>query len=143
VRSRSAGGITIPRAVPSAIFSSESLKSAMVPVLAAAGGQQGGLVDQVGQVRADHGGSGGGQGVQVDVGGQRHGAGVHGQDLAPPALVRRGDRDPPVEPAGARQRRVQHVGPVGGGQHDDALVVSAGDIGADRLRMRYSQYCYI
>ena len=29
--------------------------------------------------------------------------------------------DPPVEAAGTQQRLVQHLGPVGGAQHDDAL----------------------
>ena len=35
-----------------------------------------------------------------------------------------GNRDLPVEPAGAQQRRVEDVGPVGGRDQDDALPVT-------------------
>ena len=37
-------------------------------------------------------------------------------------LVGRVDHDLPVESPGPQQRRVEHVRPVGGGQHDHALV---------------------
>ena len=121
VRSRSSGESTTPRAVPSRIFSSESVKSAMAPAVVAAGGEQRGLVDQVGQIRADHARGRGGHRVQVDVGGEGHVPGVHREDLPPAALIRRRHRDPPVEAARAQQRRVEDLRPVGGGEDDDAL----------------------
>ena len=48
-------------------------------------------------------------------------AAVHGQDGRPLGQRRQRDRDLPVEPARPQQRRVEHLGPVGRGEHDDAL----------------------
>ena len=59
--------------------------------------------------------------VEVDVVGERDLARVDLEDLAPALLVGRVDDDAAVEAAGPQQRRVEHVGPVGGGQHDHAL----------------------
>ena len=53
---------------------------------------------------------------------ERHLPRVHLQDLDAALVVGRVDDDLPVEPAGSQQRRVEDVRPVGGGQHDDALV---------------------
>ena len=89
--------------------------------MALAGCRQGGLVDQVLQVGTDHTRGRGGQGVEVDAGGQGDAPGVDGQDLAPPGLVRRGHGHPAVETARAQQGRVEDLGPVGGGQHHDAF----------------------
>ncbi len=44
------------------------------------------------------------------------------EDLLAADHVRIGDDDLPVEAAGPEQRRVEHVGPVGRGDEDDALV---------------------
>ena len=60
--------------------------------------------------------------LQVDVGRQRHLAHVHLQDLLAADDVRVRHHDLAVEAAGAQQRRVEHVGPVGGGDQDDAFV---------------------
>ena len=57
---------------------------------------------------------------EVDVVGQRHRAGVHAQDLLAALAVRRLHGHAAVEAAGPQQRRVEHVGPVGRGQHDHA-----------------------
>jgi hypothetical protein len=46
---------------------------------------------------------------------------VDPQDGRPAGEVRRVDRDPPVEATRSQERRVQHLGPVGGGEDDDAL----------------------
>jgi hypothetical protein len=46
---------------------------------------------------------------------------VHVQDLLATPDVGQRDHDLPVEAARAQQRRVEHVGTVGGGDHDDAL----------------------
>jgi hypothetical protein len=60
---------------------------------------------------------------------------VHRQDLPPAAQVRRGYRDPPVEAARAQQGRVEDLRPVGGGQHDDALVAGeAVHLGEDLVK---------
>ena len=58
---------------------------------------------------------------QVHVVGQRLVARVDLEDLEPALPGRPVDGDVPVEAAGPQQRRVEHVGPVGGGHHDDRL----------------------
>ena len=78
---------------------------------------QGGLVDQVGQVGAGESGGGGGDLVEVGVWAEGLAAGVGGQDGGPLGPVGQRDDDLTVEPAGAAQRGVQGVWPVGGGQH--------------------------
>ena len=60
--------------------------------------------------------------LAIDVGRQRHLAHVHLQDLLAAGDVRVGHHDLAVEAAGAQQRGVEHVGTVGGGDEDDALV---------------------
>jgi hypothetical protein len=87
----------------------------------AAGGLEGGLVDQVGQLGPDHAWGGRGDRVQVDIVGHRDAADVHVQDLAAAGLVGRADGEAAVEAAGAQQGRVEDFGPVGGGQHDHVL----------------------
>ncbi len=73
----------MPRGEPSMIFSSESVKSAIFDLLVpAAGGEQRGLVGEVGEVGADHPGGARGQRVEVDVVGERDRAGVHLEDFA-------------------------------------------------------------
>ena len=47
---------------------------------------------------------------------------VHREDALAPAHVRPVDDDLAVEAAGPQQRRIEHVGPVGGRDHDDAFV---------------------
>ena len=58
----------------------------------------------------------------LDVGGHRHLAHVHEQDLLAAADVGQRHDDLAVEAARAHQRRVEHVGPVGRGDDDDAGV---------------------
>ena len=89
-----------------------------------AGGQQRGLVDDVGQVGAGHADGALGQPVQVGVGGDRLALRVHPQHRAAAGEVGVGHRDLPVEAAGPQQRRVEDVGPVGGRDQDDALPVA-------------------
>src|SRR6185437_5140288 len=83
----------------------------------------GGLVDQVGQVRAGESGGGGGDLVQVGVRVEGLAAGVGGQDGGPFGPVGQRDDDLAVKPAGTAQRGVQGVRPVGGGQHHDTAGV--------------------
>ena len=84
-------------------------------------GPQGGLVDQIGQVRAHRTGGGGGQLVQVHVVGQLDVPGVDFQGLETARQIGPVHHNAAVEAAGTQQSLVQHLGPVGGGQHNDAL----------------------
>ena len=63
-----------------------------------------------------------GDDARVDVGRQRHLLHVHAEDLLAPVDVGTRHHDLAVEAARAQQRRVEHVGPVGRGDDDDALV---------------------
>ena len=81
--------------------------------------RDGRLVGQVGQVGTREAGGGPGQRLQVDVRGQALVAAVNLQDGGSLGQIGEGDGDLPVEPAGPEQGRVEHLGPVGGGQHDD------------------------
>ena len=89
-----------------------------------AGGQQGGLVDDVGQVGAGHADRALGQPVEVGVVGDRLALRVHAQHGAAAGEVGAGHRDLPVEAAGPQQCRVEDVGPVGRGDQDDALALA-------------------
>ena len=89
--------------------------------LVLAGGQQRGLVDQVGQVGPAHADGAPGDPFEVDVGGQRHVADVDLEDLEPALLGGPIDGDVAVEPARAQQGRIEDVGPIGRGQDDHAL----------------------
>ena len=62
-----------------------------------------------------------GQVAHVHVLGQRHAAAVDGEDLLAPDAVRNRDRDLAVEPARPAQGRIEQVGQVGGGDHDQML----------------------
>ena len=79
------------------------------------------LVDEVGQVGAAHARGAPGHDAEVDVGGHPLVLAVDLQDGQ--ALLEVGQRhdDLAVEAAGPQQGRVEDVGPVGGGDHDDAL----------------------
>ena len=83
-----------------------------------ADGDDGGLVDQVGQVGARESGGGPGHGVEVDVGSQVLALDVHGQDGGPLGLIGQGDLHLAVEATGTEQGRIEDLGAVGGG-HDD------------------------
>ena len=83
-------------------------------------GQQSGFVEDVGQVGAGEPGRTPGHGLEVDVRSHRLAFGVHPQDREPALHVRGVDGDLPVEPARPEQGRVEHIGPVGGGDQDHA-----------------------
>ncbi len=88
------------------------------------------LVDQVGQVGAGEPGGAAGDHVQVDVGAELLPVGVDLQDRLALALGRQRDDHLTVEAAGSQQRRVEHLGPVGGRHHHHA----GGGIEAVHLR---------
>ena len=88
---------------------------------ALADGPQSGLVHQVGQIRAHAACGGLGDLLQIHVLRQLDGTGMHLQRGQTARQVGTVHGDAPVEAAGTQQRLVQHLGPVGGGQDDDAL----------------------
>src|SRR5207248_1884418 len=63
-----------------------------------------------------------GQGVDVDLAGQRLAARVNLEDLRAPLAVGAIDDDLAVEAAGPQQRRIEDVGPVGGRDEDDVVL---------------------
>jgi hypothetical protein len=82
--------------------------------------QQCRLVDQVGEVGADHPGRRRRNPAQIDVRGDRHSARVHLENLATPVSIGWLHRHPAVEPARPQQRRIEHLGTVRRGDHDHA-----------------------
>jgi hypothetical protein len=82
--------------------------------------QQRGLVDQVGEVGAHHPWRRGRDPAQIDARGNRHPARMHLEDLATPVAVGWLHRHPAVEPARPQQCRIEHLGTVGGRDHDHA-----------------------
>ena len=87
----------------------------------AAGGEQRRFVDDVGEVGAGEAGSPGGQRVEVHLTGQWLALGVQVEDLPAPGAERGVDGDLAVEAAGAQERGVEDVGPVGGRDDDHAV----------------------
>ena len=59
---------------------------------------------------------------EIDVVAERNLLGVDAQDLFAAAHVGTADHHAAVEAAGAQQRRIEHIGAVGGGDQDDAFV---------------------
>ena len=90
--------------------------------LAVAGGEQRRLVDEVREVGAGEARRLAGQRVDVDLAGQRLAARVDLEDLGAALAVGAVDDDLAVEAAGTQQRRVEDVGPVGGGDQDDVVL---------------------
>ncbi|OPZ58328.1 MAG: hypothetical protein BWY87_01504 [Deltaproteobacteria bacterium ADurb.Bin510] len=87
-----------------------------------AGGQQGGLVDQVGQIGARETRSGLGQRGQIDALGHGDVLGVDLEDALAALDVGRSHDHLAVEAPRTQQGRVKHVRPVGGRHQDHALV---------------------
>ena len=90
--------------------------------LAAAGRQQGRLVDEIGQVGADEARRHRRDLAEVDRLVERDGAGVDLEDLLAADQVGTVDDDLAVEAARPHQRRVERLGAIGRGQQDDASV---------------------
>ena len=90
-------------------------------VLLPAGGEQGGLVHDVLEVRSGESWRPGRDRLEIDAGIQCHTSRVDPKDLLTPVQVRQVDDDLPVEPPRADQGRVKHVRAVGRGHDDHAL----------------------
>ena len=80
------------------------------------------FVDDVAQVGADEAGGCAGDIAQVHVGSERDVARVDLEDSLASCFVRCGDGHSPVEPTGTEECRIEHLGAIGGGQHDDVLI---------------------
>ena len=91
-------------------------------LLARAGGEQRGLVDEVREVGAGEAGRLARERVDVDVLGQRLAARVDLEDLRAALAVRTVDGDLAVEAARAQEGGIEDVGPVGGRDHDDVVL---------------------
>ena len=86
-----------------------------------ADGAQRRLVHQIGQVRAHAACGGLSDFVQIHILGQMDVAGMHLQRGQTACQIGPIHGDTPVKPARTQQRLIQHLGAVGGGQHDDTL----------------------
>ena len=91
-------------------------------VLVVPGGQQRSLVHEVGEVGAGEPWGSPGERPDLYVLPERLAPGVDAQDLLAARQVRPVDHDLPVEPSWPEERRVEDVGAVGRGEHDDAAL---------------------
>ncbi len=87
-----------------------------------AGGEQSRFVHEVRQIGARESRRPARQDRDIYVFGQRDLLGVDLQDAFTPADVGQRHHHAPVEAARSQQRRVEHIGAVGGGDQDDAFV---------------------
>jgi hypothetical protein len=83
--------------------------------------EEGGFVDEVGQVGAGHARRAPSHHTEVRIGREALRLRVDDEDRLALADLGEGDDDLAVEPAGAQQGRVEDVGAVGGRDHHDAL----------------------
>src|ERR1700691_4168750 len=80
------------------------------------------LVDQIGEIGAGEARRAARDDARIDVGGERHLAHMHLENLLAADHVGIGHDHLAIEPPGAQQRRIEHVGPVGGGDQDNAFI---------------------
>ena len=83
----------------------------------------GGFIGQVSDIGAGKADGGARQRLQFNVVGQGLVFGMNLENLVPPFDIGQVDCDLAIEAAGAQQGWVQHIGAVGGGDHDDIGVV--------------------
>src|SRR5215212_8913616 len=91
-------------------------------VLLAPGRQERRLVDQVPEVGARKPRRRSCNLLQINATGERHASRMDLEDLLAAHLVREVHSNAPVEAPGPKERLVEHVGLVGGGKHDHALL---------------------
>src|SRR3990167_4977581 len=90
--------------------------------LAGTRGKQRGLVDQVGQIGTGEARRTARNHRRLDIFTHRHLAHMYFEDLLTAANIRQTNHYLAVETTGTQQRRIEHVGTVGGGDDDDAIV---------------------
>ena len=88
----------------------------------AASRQDCGLIQEIGKVSTRISGSPARDLVEVDVLRQSFASGMDTQDLETPGIIRAINGDLTVEATWAHECGVQHIGPVGGSNNDDAGV---------------------
>ena len=111
------------RSLPQRTLSRASSSSAKRDAFqSAARREQSGFVDDVGQFRAGITGRAAGDDGEIDAFGELHFLGMDPQDFFAAFHVRQIDRDLAIETARAQQRRIENIGPVGGGDDDDAFL---------------------
>ena len=93
-------------------------------------GEQGRLVDQIGEIGTAHSRGAACDEVEIDIGGDPLVLDVHLEDLTTIIEFGEGHDHLSVESARAQQCRIKNVGSVGGGDHDDAC----GDLETVHLR---------
>ena len=86
------------------------------------GGEQGGLVEHIGQIGTRHSRGTASDRGEVDVIGHRLALGMHLQNLETTLHVGGLHGDLTIEPPRTQQGRVEDIGPVGGGNEDDVGV---------------------
>src|SRR5262249_10453930 len=91
-------------------------------LLVVASGVERGLIDKVGQIGAGESGSAASDDRNINVFAERNLARVDGQDAFASLHVGTVDDHAAVKTPGTKQRRVQHIGPVGRGDQDHAVV---------------------
>ncbi len=89
---------------------------------ALARGPQRGLVHQVGEIGAGKAGSAASDDGKIDIFRQRNLARVHAENFFAALDVRTRHDDAAIEAAGAKQRRIENIRPVGRGDQDHAFV---------------------
>ncbi len=83
---------------------------------------QGGLVDQIGEIRARKTGRTTGNNARVHIRCQRHFPHMYTQDFLAPANIGVRHHDLPVKTTGSQQCGVQHIRAVGGGNKDNPFI---------------------
>ena len=111
------------RSLPQRTLSRASSSSASVIAFeAAARREQRGFVDHIGQFRAGITGRAARDDGEIDAFGQLHVLGMNPQNFLAASHVGQIDRDLAIETARTQQRRIEHVGPVGRRDDDDAFL---------------------
>ena len=117
--SRSISSVTEARVSPSAVSNSAIVTVAGVD--RAAQRVQAGAADEILQVGAGEALAAAGERIEIDVVGERHPLGVDAENAPPPVRVGHRHVDQFVEPAGAKQGRIDQIRPVGRADHDHRL----------------------
>ena len=93
-----------------------------MPFKSAARREERGFVDDIGQLRAGVTGRAARNDRKIDAFGQLHFLGMHAQNFFAAFHVGKIDGDLAIETARAQQRRIEHIGPVGRRDDDDAFL---------------------
>src|SRR5262245_21626362 len=90
-------------------------------VLAVASGEEGRLIDHIGQIRPYHAGRTRRDDLQIDICSQTHFLRMESEDVQTPLEIRPANHYLAIKTAGAEQRRVQDLRTVGGAEDNHTL----------------------